>query len=78
MRFPKEILELISFSRKKLKFNFFSGDLQAVKIIPELTYMTGITDEQRSNYSMMNVSYTNFVFLIDFFLKLAPTHKIFL
>ena len=32
------------------------GDLQAVKIIPELTYMTGITDEQRSNYSMMNVS----------------------
>ena len=40
--------------------------------------MTGITDEQRSNYSMMNVSYTNLVFLIDFFVKLAPTHKIFL
>ena len=39
--------------------------------------MTGITDEQRSNYSMMNVSYTNLVFLIDFFVKLAPTHKIF-
>ena len=46
-----------------------------MKIIPELTYMTGITDEQRSNYSMMNVSYTNLVFLIDFFVKLAPTYK---
>ena len=32
------------------------GDLQAVKIIPELTHMTGITDEQRANYQMMNVS----------------------
>jgi hypothetical protein len=33
------------------------GDLQAVKIIPELTHMTGITDEQRANYQMMNVTH---------------------
>ena len=32
------------------------GDLQAVKIIPELTQMTGFTDQQRQNYKMMNVS----------------------
>ena len=31
------------------------GDLQAVKIIPELTQMTGFTDQQRQNYKMMNV-----------------------
>ena len=32
------------------------GDLKAVKIIPELTQMTGFTDQQRQNYKMMNVS----------------------
>lgn len=43
------------------------GDLSAVKIIPELTHMTGITDEQRANYQMMNVRVTNFH---DFILSL--------
>lgn len=30
------------------------GDLKAVKMIPELTQMTGFTDQQRQNYKMMN------------------------
>ena len=44
------------------------GDLQAVKIIPELTHMTGITDEQRSNYTMMNVSPNNSLLVLEGFI----------
>lgn len=40
------------------------GDLQAVKIIPELTQMTGFTDQQRQNYKMMNVR-NWFIFLVS-------------
>lgn len=32
------------------------GDMQAVKIIPEFTQMTGLTDEQRANFKMTQVN----------------------
>jgi aubergine-like protein len=32
------------------------GDMEHVKIIPELTQMTGLTDEQRDNYKLTAVS----------------------
>ena len=31
--------------------------MKAVKIIPEFTQMTGLTDEQRTNYKMTQVVY---------------------
>ena len=46
------------------------GDLQAVKIIPELTQMTGFTDQQRQKYKMMNVR-NWFIFLVSISLVYA-------